>query len=80
MNTTHVMSSIKWHDVINCGCDTLYSVSDVLHIVGAMSYIKMCDIFERVGGYTGTVAVMVQTQLIGCCIQYDGYDVDIYRG
>ena len=40
MNTTHVMSSIKWRDVINCGCDTLYSVSDVLHIVGAMSYIK----------------------------------------
>ena len=40
MNTTHVMSSIMWRDVINSGCDNLYSVSDVLHIVGAMSYIK----------------------------------------
>ena len=40
MNTTHVMSSIMWRDVINCGCETLYSVSDVLPIVGEMSYIK----------------------------------------
>ena len=29
-----------WHDVQNCGCDTLYSVLDVIHIVGAMSYIQ----------------------------------------
>ena len=66
-------------DVINCGCDTLYSVSDVFHIVGAMSYIKCVISLKEWVGDTGTVAVMLQTQLIGCCIQYDGYDVDIYR-
>ena len=39
-----------WRDIINCGCDTLYSVSDLKHIVGARSYInKACDIMERVG-------------------------------
>ena len=67
MNTTHVMSSIKWHDVINCGCDTLYSVSDVLHIVGAMSYKKVCDILERVGGrhrYSGCDATNTVNRLL----------------
>ena len=38
-----------WGDVINCGCDTLYSVSDVKHIVSAMSYIQRSDIMELVG-------------------------------
>ena len=38
-----------WCDVINSGCDSLYSVSDDKHIVGAMSFFKGCDIMERVG-------------------------------
>ena len=40
MNTVPVMSLIMWGDVINCGCDTSYSISDVKHIVSAMSYIE----------------------------------------
>ena len=40
MNTVPVMSYIMWGDVINCGCDTLYRVTDVKHIVSAMSYIQ----------------------------------------
>ena len=39
-----------WYDVINCGSDTLCSVSDVKHIVGAMSYIQVREIMEGVGG------------------------------
>ena len=39
MNTVPVMSQM-WREVINYGCDTLYSVSNVKHIVGAMSYIQ----------------------------------------
>ena len=41
MNTEHVMSEIMWRDVINGGCDILYRVSDVKHIVCAVSYIQM---------------------------------------
>ena len=40
MKTGHVMSKIMWHDDINCGCENLYSVSEVKHILGAMSYIQ----------------------------------------
>ena len=40
MNTVPVMSYIMWDDVIKCGCETLYSVSDVKHIVSAMPYIQ----------------------------------------
>ena len=40
MNTVQVMSYIMWCDVINCGCDTLYSVSDVKDILVARSYIQ----------------------------------------
>ena len=29
-----------WGDVIICGCETLYSVSDVKHIVSAKQYIQ----------------------------------------
>ena len=39
MNTVPVMSLIMLGDVINCGCENLYSVPDLKHILGAMSYI-----------------------------------------
>ena len=38
-----------WCVVLNCGCNILYSVSDVKHIVSAMSYIQRSDIMELVG-------------------------------
>ena len=37
-----------WRDGINCGCDTLYSVSNVKHIVGQCHIYKGHDIMERV--------------------------------
>ena len=40
MNTVHVMSYIMWCDFIKYGCDALYSVYHVVHIVGVMSYIE----------------------------------------
>ena len=49
-----------WRDVINCGCDTLL-VYLMLKIYWLQGHIyKGCDTMERVGGDTGTVAVMVQ--------------------
>ena len=46
MNTVHVMSYIMWWDIIKCECDALYSVYDIIHIVGLMSYIQVCDIIK----------------------------------
>ena len=40
MNTEHVMSQIMWCDIIICGCGALYSVYDIIHRVGVMSYIQ----------------------------------------
>ena len=40
MNTVHVMSKIMWCDVIKCGGSALFSVYDIIHIVGVMSYIQ----------------------------------------
>ena len=40
MNTVHVMSYIMGWDIIKCECDALYSVYDIIHIVGLMSYIQ----------------------------------------
>ena len=41
MSTVHVVSYIMCFDVIKCGCDALYRVYDIIHIVGVMSYIQM---------------------------------------
>ena len=38
-NTMHVMSYIMWCDLIKYGRDASYSVYDVVHRVGVMSYI-----------------------------------------
>ena len=38
-----------WCDVINCGCDTLYSVSDVKDNWLQGHIYKGCDTMERVG-------------------------------
>ena len=62
MNTVHVMSYIMWWDIIKCECDALYSVYDIIHIVGLMSFIQGCDIIKR-------VAVMAQIQWLLCRIQ-----------
>ena len=68
-----------WHDVINCGNDSLYRVSDVKHIVGAMSCI------QRVW-YHGNSGCETQVQCLWWykyseyVVVYNGYDVDIYRG
>ena len=40
MNTVYVMLYIMWCDVLKGGCDVLYRVYDVIHIVGVMSYIQ----------------------------------------
>ena len=40
MNTVHVMSQIMWCVVIKCGCGALYSVYEIIHIVGVMYYIQ----------------------------------------
>ena len=40
MNIVHVMSYIMWCDLIKYRCDVLYSVYDVVHIVGVMTYIE----------------------------------------
>ena len=50
-----------WCDVIKCGCDALYSVYDVIHIVGMMSYIQSVWYYRKCGyDDTDTVAVMLQ--------------------
>ena len=78
MNTVPVTSKIMWGDVINCGCDTLYSGNDVKHIVSAMSYI------QRVW-YHGNCGCETQVQRLWWykyseyVVVYNGYD-DIYRG
>ena len=67
-----------WHDVINCGCDTLYIVSDVKHIVHAISYI------QRVW-YHGKCGCETQVQWLWWykyseyVVVYNGYDVNLYR-
>ena len=38
MNTEHMTREIMWYDVIKCGRAALYSVYDIIHIVGVMSY------------------------------------------
>ena len=56
-----------WRDIINCGSDTLYSVSDDKHIMGAMSCIQVCDIMERVGGrhrYSGCEGTNIVNTLL----------------
>ena len=79
MHTVHVMSKIMWRNVINCGWDTLCSVSDVKHIVGAMSYIQR-------GWYHGKCWCVTHVQWLWWykyseyVVVYNGYDVDIYRG
>ena len=40
MNTGHVISYIIWCDVIKYGPGALYSVYDIIHRVGVMSYIQ----------------------------------------
>ena len=62
MNTVHVMSYIKWYDVKKCGFDALYSVYDVIHIVGVMLYKSGCDISGEV--------VMTKIQWVRCLIQW----------
>ena len=60
-----------WCDVIKCGRGALYSVYDIIHIVGVMSYIQMCFIVERVG---------VITHIQCCDVIYNGYYDVIYSG
>ena len=71
MNIVHVMSLIMWCVVIKCGRGALYSVYDIIHIVGVMSKYKGCYIIERVG---------VMNTFRGCDVIYSGYDVIIYSG
>ena len=40
MNKVYVMSKIMWCDVIKCGGSALFSVYDIIHIVGVTSYIQ----------------------------------------
>ena len=40
MNKVHVMTYVMWCDVIKCERGALYSVYDIIHRVGMMSYIQ----------------------------------------
>ena len=68
-----------WHDAIKCGCDTFYSVSDVKHIVGAMSYIQKVLYHGKFGCET-QVQWLRWNKYSEYVLVYNGYDVDIYRG
>ena len=68
-----------WSDVINCRCDTLYCVSDVIHIVGAMSYIQMVW-YHGNGGCETQVQWLWWYKYSEYVVVYNGYDVNIYRG
>ena len=49
-----------WYDVINCGSDTLYGVSDVKHIGCNVIYTKGVISWKEWVGDPGREAVMVQ--------------------
>ena len=68
-----------WREVINCGCDALYSVSNVKHIVGAMSYIQRVWYHGKCG-CEKHVQWMWWYKYSEYFVVYNGYDVDINRG
>ena len=68
-----------WCDVINCGCDTLYSVSNIKHIVGAMLYIQRVW-YHRKNECEIQVHWQWWKKYSEYVVEYNGYDVDIYRG
>ena len=66
-------------DVINAGCDTLNRVTDVKHIVFAMSYIQRVWYHGKCGCET-QVQWLWWKKYSEYVVAYNGYDVDIYRG
>ena len=63
MNAVHVVSYIMRCDVMKCGCDALYRVCDVIHIVGLMSF-KQRVCYHQTSGCDDkdTVALMSYTR------------------
>ena len=60
--TMHVMSYKMWCDFIKYGCDALYRLYDIVHIVGVMSYLERVWYHRMRGSYdTDTVAVTLYT-------------------
>ena len=54
------------YDVVNCGCDVIYSASSVIQAVGMISYIQSvkyrqpsgCDYTDRVGVISDAAVVL----------------------
>ena len=58
----HVMSYKMWCDVIKYGCDALYRLYDIVHIVGVLSYLERVWYRWTSGNYdTDPVALMSYT-------------------
>ena len=58
----HVMSYKMWCDLIKYGCDALYRLYDIVHIVGVMSYLERVWYLRMSESYdTDTVAVTLYT-------------------
>ena len=65
----HVMSYKMWCDVIKYGCDALYRLSDIVHIVGVLSYLERVWYHWTSGNYdTDPVALMSYTMDMMSCI------------
>ena len=58
----HVMSYKMCCDFIKYGCDALYRLYDIVHIVGVMSYLERVWYHRMSGSYdTDTMAVTLYT-------------------
>ena len=79
LNTVHGMSLLMWRNVINGGCDTLYRVPVVKHIVCAVAYIQRVWYHGKCGCET-LVQCLWWKKYSEYVVIYNGYDVDVYIG